>query len=212
MHKVIKLKTLTKVSDFMYTDLKGRHGQDGIPGEHGLQGIEGPHGKTGQQGDKGVKGDQGEQGVEGTRGHNGENGLHGDRGEQGPMPKHETRGDAIRFEIAPNTWGKWIALSGQQSNQQNMSVGSIKESEVIALIEALGEGVDYNILIDTVDTYKYIGKSVPGTATSTALWKIKRIDLTDTTGDIPILWASGTAELTQIWDDRLTYTYTATGL
>ena len=129
----------------------------------------------------------------------------------GPLPKHQTRGDAIRFEIAPNEWGKWIALSGQLNHQQSMSVGSMTRSTVVDLIETLGGGVDYNVNIDTVDDYKYIGSSVPGTATSAALWKIKRIDLTDTGGDVAVLWANGTAELTQVWDDRLTLTYTETG-
>ena len=120
-------------------------------------------------------------------------------------------GDAIRFEIATGVWGKWIKLSDGNSHPQNLSLGSMTASTVIDLIEQLGGGVDYNVLIDTVNSYKYIGSSVPGSATSAALWKIKRIDLTDSGGDIPILWANGSAELTQVWDDRLTQTYSATG-
>ena len=127
------------------------------------------------------------------------------------MPKHESRGDSIRFEIAPGQWGRWIALSGQLDHgKQNLSVGSLNEAAVTALIEAHELAAQYNTSIETVGTFKYIGNSVPGTATSATGWRIKRVDLTTT--DIPIFWANGSAAFDKVMDDFASYTYTATGL
>ena len=50
--------------------------------------------------------------------------------------------------------------------------------------------VQYNKLIDTDGTYTYIGEAVPGTATSSPTWRIKRIE--EIGDDYNILWASGT--------------------
>ncbi len=206
MSNAIKIKSFRKVSDFPKLDLMG---PQGTTGEAGTQGIPGALGRTGPKGDTGATGPQGPSGAQGVPGHNGENGLRGETGAMGPMPKHELRGDAIRFEIAPGAWGKWINIGGSQM-PQSISVGSITPAQVIALIESnAGVNVDYNVLIDTVGTVKYIGSSVPGTATSAASWKIKQIDLTSE--DIPILWANGSAELDKVWDDRMSYTYTETG-
>lgn len=189
----------------------GPRGDAGMTGSQGAQGPKGDKGATGEKGDAGPRGPQGTIGPQGTKGTNGVDGVIGPQGEFGPMPKHESRGDAIRFEIAPGQWGRWINLAGEQNHQQNLSVGSIKEAEVIALIEALGgSAVDYNVLIETVGTLKYVGSSVPGTALSAAGWKIKRIDLTS--DDIPVYWAEGNANLDKVWNDFATYTYTATGV
>ncbi len=211
-----KRQRAAKFQVFHHQKQKGETGDQGIQGLPGIQGRPGEsgvHGPAGPQGDKGEKGPQGEVGPQGARGHSGEDGQAGQHGEQGPMPKHETRGDAIRFEIAPGQWGKWISLSGHMDHQQNLSVGSITEAEVIALIATYGsgDGVDYNVLIDTVGDIKYVGSSLPGTATSASTWSIKRIDLSDTGGDVDVTYANGSADFDKVWDDRATYTYTPTG-
>lgn len=53
--------------------------------------------------------------------------------------------------------------------------------------------------------YVYVGEAPPGTATSVAGWRIKRISDTGTTTSIE--WADGAADSTHIWDDRKTLTY-----
>lgn len=63
----------------------------------------------------------------------------------------------------------------------------------------------YSKLIDDVDGVIYIGESVPGTSTTTAAWRIAKV--TTVGEDISKLWASGTARFTQVWDDRLTLSY-----
>jgi hypothetical protein len=52
-------------------------------------------------------------------------------------------------------------------------------------------------------TITYIGKALPGTATSAANWKISRID---TTTGVRIMYA-GNSTYTQIWDNRASLTY-----
>lgn len=57
---------------------------------------------------------------------------------------------------------------------------------------------------DTVPPFVYIGKSLPGTPTSTAAWQIKRID--QTSGAITT-WASGNSNFDKSWDNRSSLTY-----
>ncbi len=54
------------------------------------------------------------------------------------------------------------------------------------------------------DTLIYLGEADPGTAESAASWRIKKID---TTGDIFILWADGNNNYDNVWDNRLSLSY-----
>jgi len=51
----------------------------------------------------------------------------------------------------------------------------------------------------------YVGKADPGTATSASGWQIQRI--TETGADISIEWADGDALYNNVWDDRLSLSY-----
>ena len=64
-------------------------------------------------------------------------------------------------------------------------------------------GKKYTLRLDTVGSIDYIGEADIGTATSAALWRIKRVD--STTGII-IMWA-GTGTFNQIWDNRASLSY-----
>jgi hypothetical protein len=61
-------------------------------------------------------------------------------------------------------------------------------------------------LDDAGDGVTYVGEATPGTATSTDAWRIKRI--TETGPDVSVQWADGDAFFDNIWDDRLTLSYT----
>jgi hypothetical protein len=66
----------------------------------------------------------------------------------------------------------------------------------------------YTRLIDRVsDTLMYIGEALPGTITSTAQWRIKRVQqlATNTT----VIWADNVYTFTKVWDNRAIYTYDA---
>lgn len=59
---------------------------------------------------------------------------------------------------------------------------------------------------DYIDaTTSYRGEAVPGSLTSDPLWRVQRITITG--DDLVIEWADGSSDFTQIWDDRLTLTY-----
>lgn len=63
---------------------------------------------------------------------------------------------------------------------------------------------DLTTLVDEEGSTTYIGKALPGTATSAAEWKIQRIV---TSGeDLEITWADS-ASFSQIWDNRASLSY-----
>ena len=57
----------------------------------------------------------------------------------------------------------------------------------------------YVTRITTAGNYTYIGKALTGSATSDAVWQVKRIDAT--VGTV-IQWSAGTKLFDKIWDDR----------
>jgi hypothetical protein len=63
---------------------------------------------------------------------------------------------------------------------------------------------DELIFVDDTGTYVYIGNATPGTATSAASWKIKRVT---TTNPVKVEYAAGTSFYNQIWDNRTSLSY-----
>lgn len=62
-------------------------------------------------------------------------------------------------------------------------------------------------LIDEVTAdITYIGKAVPGSLTSAAVWSISKIDAS-VVPNTKILYAGSTALFINIWDNRAGYTY-----
>lgn len=64
----------------------------------------------------------------------------------------------------------------------------------------------YDIEVDTsVPNVTYVGQALPGTSSSVASWRIKKITETSTGSSVD--WANGSAEFVHKWDDHLTLTY-----
>ena len=203
-----KLQTLTsfrKISPFPQSTLKGMTGLQGIQGESGYQGNQGLKGETGDRGEAGPKGDQGD------------TGLQGPKGSIGPVPAHNWDGTKLSFQLPNGLWGDFVELQGADGKEGKLpdiipkafstSIGAVRGLQ--AQLDALNEAnMQYDTLIDTVSTVKYIGQALPGSTQSSALWRIKKVDLSATDGDVEIVWADGTAEFTKVWDDRLSYNYT----
>ncbi len=59
--------------------------------------------------------------------------------------------------------------------------------------------------VDTVGQTTYVGYSDPGTGIESADWAIKKI--VQTGQDYEITWADGNKDYDNIWNDRLTLTY-----
>ena len=69
-----------------------------------------------------------------------------------------------------------------------------------------GSSINEKLLqVDTEGTTTYLGYADPGTLTSASLWAIKRV--IETGNDVSITWADGNNNFDNIWDDRLTLTY-----
>lgn len=93
-----------------------------------------------------------------------------------------------------------------------MTLGDTKEAvmyaigRVIALEAAGGDSVPLATQLDDVGGgVTYVGEAVPGTATASALWRIKRI--VETGPDIAIAWADGDSDQDNVWDDRVSLSY-----
>jgi len=126
--------------------IPGTHGKDGRDGEQGPIGpapehdwvgtnlrfqnpdgtwgefvdLEGPKGEQGEPGRDGVNGKDGLNGTngkDGARGPAGRDGVDGQDGATGPMPDHEWRGTALRFEEPDGTWGPFVNLKGEKGDQ-----------------------------------------------------------------------------------------------
>lgn len=64
-------------------------------------------------------------------------------------------------------------------------------------------GFKFTVRLETVGSIDYVGEAAIGTATSSALWRIKKID---STSGLVLTWA-GTGVFNQIWDNRASLTY-----
>lgn len=72
--------------------------------------------------------------------------------------------------------------------------------------EAGALGTKHTKLIDDVGGgVCYVGEALPGSSTSGAVWRIRRI--TEIGQDFNIEWADGDANFDNVWNDRLTFTY-----
>lgn len=64
----------------------------------------------------------------------------------------------------------------------------------------------YDIEVDTsVANITYVGQALPGTPSSAASWRIKRITETSTGSSVD--WANGSAEFVHVWDNHLSLPY-----
>ena len=71
-----------------------------------------------------------------------------------------------------------------------------------------GGGTSFNdklLQVDSVGTTTYLGYADAGSLTSAAVWAVKKI--VETGSDVSITWADGNKDFDNIWDDRLTLTY-----
>ena len=64
----------------------------------------------------------------------------------------------------------------------------------------------YSVVVDEADaTTIYVGEATPGTATSAASWRVKRVDSSSITAEI--LYADGNDSFDNIWDNRASLSY-----
>lgn len=198
----------------------------------GPKGETGERGEKGEQGERGVPGLQGLRGPQGQIGERGPQGVPGEKGDPGPAPDIDpyvkrmqddmtvwrsnvnkalsTLGGGGSYKLLDNADVEYKPTSVVEEDSILIYDPSKKKFVVTNLSTVLnrlkiGVEVQYNKLIDQEGTYYYIGEADPGTATTEAKWRIKRIE--EIGDDYNILWAEGSAEFDKIWDNRLTFSY-----
>jgi hypothetical protein len=92
---------------------------------------------------------------------------------------------------SPEAWMMW---------EQFGHVGNSQTGEAFQRIQETNE----KIAVRTSGNYIYVGYAIPGTLTSEAKWKIKRVD---TTSGVDILYADANAFYDNVFDDYATLTY-----
>lgn len=179
-------KPIIKIDPEVFRQL-GAKGMKGEPGKTGLRGPQGPKGDKGNPGPKGRDGRDGQHGRDGNHGLPGLAGVRGPegpKGDTGPMPKHQLKGDELRFEKAPGEWGRWIRLSnnsrhgGGAGSSEGGGGGGVPvggtAGQVLAKIDAtnfntewvtlVGGGVEVNDLTASVTWANIPDANVPVTA------------------------------------------------
>lgn len=211
---------------------KGIKGDAGKPGPKGEKGLKGDKGDKGDTGERGLAGNQGPKGDKGEAGKPGKTGPKGPKGEAGKAGSDTNIKKLERdFNIYKTQLNQQLSTLGgggsvnildmddvafnkpsQLSNNDilifDKSINKFKALNLVTVIENIRIDLEmqYNKFIDVVGSYTYIGESDPGTATSSSVWRIKRIYDIDG-DDYEITWATGTSDFDKIWDDRLTYIY-----
>lgn len=90
------------------------------------------------------------------------------------------------------------------------SVGAVDALDVVVRdggggIVSGGDSTPYATRVDEASaTVTYVGEANPGTATSAASWRIKKID---TSSGTVVTWADGDASFDNIYDNRAFLTY-----
>ena len=214
---------------------KGDKGDAGPMGPQGIQGETGPQGIRGFRGTKGDKGDVGPRGKPGAEGPKGDKGNPGINGKNANTIYHLIKtpnssfgqdGDVVFTELSEIYFkenGSWkfyrqIGGGGTSKIRKLSDIGNVRLTSPIPgdvltynglyWENSPGSGVvaDYRTEIDVVSaTVTYVGYADPGTPTSSALWKIKK--LTGTGDDLSVTYADGNSNFDNIWDNRASLSY-----
>ena len=196
----------------------GERGPQGVAGTAGTDGAPGPAGPTGPQGEPGVAPNYREEFEDALEAFNKrltENAARVDGNIQKQIDKINrslgTLGGGGSYKLVDNADVDKAAIKNVVENAILIYDPALKKFKAESFVNVLDRlkaelEVQYNRLIDTDGQYIYIGEALPGTATSDAKWRIKRVDQ-KAGDDYDIIWADGTAELTKVWDDRLTLSY-----
>ena len=176
-----------------------------------------------------VRGMDGKEGKDGKIGETGKAGIEGKAGRDAPTLEEIVKAlnsspellKAIQVELGKQTLGDRGGGGGSSFSPPDLpgykgalpgQIFGVGADKKVGFFEPLtlgitgGEEVPYTRLIDTVGNYKYIGEATPGTATSSALWRIKRVEFL-AGDDIEIKWANGTSTEDRVWTNRASETY-----
>lgn len=110
---------------------------------------------------------------------------------------HRWIGTALQFQQPDGSWGKLVNLKGDRGVPGGSHWYGVLEQASIAG----ADGVEYDVRMNVVsDTVMYVGEALPGTATSAAAWRVKKV-VSNAEGDLDKTWEGGTADFDKVWDD-----------
>ena len=177
----------------------GADGIDGATGDAGVPGIQGVPGKDGAAGKDATAPDV-QQIV---------TAIYGSKEIQDLIAKEIQKLSPAALGVQGGSGKMDVAdLPGYRQASPNQVFGVLPSGKVgFVDLSTLEADLKYSKLVDTDGVYKYIGEALPGSTTAQALWRIKRIEFKDG-DDIDILWADSDSNFDNIWDDRLSKTYT----
>ena len=117
----------------------------------------------------------------------------------------------LQAEVDANTAsvGSLTIITSDNTVDINTNISAIAVNAADILnIQTEVEGL-FAFKVDFItDNLLYRGEAIPGTATSAATWRIREITISAVDGDISTTWADGDSDFDNIWDDRLSLTYT----
>ena len=202
----------------------GPRGEKGDPGDAGPQGAAGPRGEKGEKGDRGEKGEKGDTGPvpehewSGTKLRwkkpDGKWGKYVDlKGEKGPAGKNA---GTIVVRSGSGIGSVGVGNEGIEPNGVVVLQGGQLVSLSVAqftnyVVGSLDMGSNYARRADFVgETIIYRGEAAPGTADTSAAWRIKRIEFSvggDGKQDVVEKWAGGVDGFVHAWTDRAALEY-----
>ncbi len=146
-----------------------------------------PRGPQGEQGETGPAGGTGSSGSDGTDGVDGNQHFVGNGAPSNGLGNDgDIYTDADNGDIYEKIVGSW-SLQG--------SPGSMA-------LATQSDTIDPAVFPEVT----YRGDALPGTSTAGALWRVQRMTM-QSDGDISILFADGNDDFDNIWDNRLSLSY-----
>lgn len=115
------------------------------------------------------------------------------------IPDWLVRDGRIKVEVDRTGGG----IASRLHDARGVAIDPANRSNQEAILTALTQ--QYILQVDDEYPVTYLGEAVPGTATSSAAWRIKKIDETSSP-DLSITFA-GTGAFDQVWDNRASLTY-----
>lgn len=104
-----------------------------------------------------------------------------------------------------NSTGDWTKAGFTRSNptdwEEHSRVGDVSTGRPYKAAQLVPD----EILIDESTSDTYIGNTKPGTASSSALWRIRKIAVA--AGVTSIKFADGDDQYDNVWDNRLSLSY-----
>lgn len=101
-----------------------------------------------------------------------------------------------------HAWGGGLARPEDTNYAEHNKVGDVSTGRPFKAIQEVPNQVIFD---DYSNTVTYVGESIQGTATSSALWRIRKVEIYNTITSIK--FADSNDLFDNVWDNRLILTY-----